>query len=76
MRKSYFTGPRILLTLLLAALAAAIVIALRDPPIGVELGVVSKGPLTVTVDDLGETRVRDLYVVAVPITGQLRRVPL
>lgn len=76
MRKSYFTGPRILMALLIGALAAAIVIALRDPPISVELGVVGKGPLNVTVDDLGETRVRDLYVVAAPITGQLRRVPL
>jgi len=76
MKNNFFTGPRILLALLLAALAAAIVIALREPPVSVELGTVIKGPLTVTIDDLGETRVRDLYVVAAPITGQLRRVPL
>ncbi|HET9398595.1 MAG TPA: HlyD family efflux transporter periplasmic adaptor subunit, partial [Sphingomicrobium sp.] len=76
MRRNIISGPRILLALLLAALAVAIVIALREPPISVELGTVSKGPLTVTIDDLGETRVRDLYVVAAPITGQLRRVPL
>jgi HlyD family secretion protein len=76
MKRSFLAGPRILLALLLAALAAAIVIALRDPPIGVELGTVSKGSLTVTIDDLGETRVRNLFVVAAPITGQLRRVPL
>lgn len=76
MKRKLLTGPRILLALLLAALAAAIVVALREPPISVDLGTVSKGPLTVTIDDLGETRVRDLYVVAAPITGQLRRVPL
>jgi HlyD family secretion protein len=76
MKRKLFTGPRILLALLLAALAVAIVVALREPPISVDLGTVSKGPLTVTIDDLGETRVRDLYVVAAPITGQLRRVPL
>jgi HlyD family secretion protein len=76
MNRSFLTGPRILLALLVAALAAAVVIALRDPPISVELGTVSRGPLTVTIDDLGETRVRNLYVVAAPITGQLRRVPL
>ena len=29
-----------------------------------------------TVDDLGETRVRDLYIVSAPVTGQLLRVPL
>jgi HlyD family secretion protein len=76
MKPNVLTGPRILLALLLAALAAAIIVALREPPISVELGTVSKGPLTVTIDDLGETRVRNLYVVAAPITGQLRRVPL
>lgn len=29
-----------------------------------------------TIDDLGETRVRDLYIVSAPVTGQLLRVPL
>lgn len=76
MNRSVVTGPRILLALLVAALAAAIVIALRDPPVSVEIGTISRGPLTVTIDDLGETRVSNLYVVAAPITGQLRRVPL
>ena len=46
----------------------AVVVALRDPPVSVELGRVSRGPLIVTIDDLGETRVRDLYVVSAPIT--------
>jgi HlyD family secretion protein len=32
--------------------------------------------MTVTVDDLGETRVRDLYVVSAPATGQLLRILL
>lgn len=76
MKRRIVTGPRILLALLIAAVTVAIVFALREPPISVDLGRASKGPLTVTVDDLGETRVRDLFVVAAPITGQLRRVPL
>jgi HlyD family secretion protein len=76
MTRRLFTGPRILLALLLAAVTTAIVIALREPPVSVELGTVTRGPLVVTVDDLGETRVRNLYVVAAPITGDLRRVPL
>lgn len=76
MKRRFLTGPRVLLALMLAALVAAIVIALREPPIGVELASVSKGPLIVTIDDLGETRVRNLFIVAAPITGQLRRVPL
>jgi HlyD family secretion protein len=40
------------------------------------MGEVTRGPLTVTVDDLGETRVHDLFVVSAPVTGQLLRVPL
>lgn len=74
--RAFFTGPRILLALLLAAVAAAVVVALRDPAVGVEVGRASRGPLVVTIDDLGETRVTDLFVVSAPITGQLLRVPL
>lgn len=70
------TGPRVLLGLLLLAVAVAIFFALREPAVEVELAEVRRGPLAVTVDDLGETRVRDLYVVSAPITGQLQRVPL
>lgn len=76
MRRSFLSGPRVLLALLLMAVAAAIIVALREPAVNVELGQVSRGPLTVTIDDLGETRVRDLYVVSAPTTGELLRVPL
>ena len=75
MRK-LLTGPRMLLGLLIAAVVAAVIVALRQPAVGVEIGRASRGQLVVTVDDLGETRVTDLYVVSAPITGQLLRVPL
>lgn len=76
MKRSLFTGPRILLALLALAVAAAVTFALRMPPVAVDMGEVTRGPLTVTVDDLGETRVHDLFVVSAPVTGQLLRVPL
>ncbi|GAA3908540.1 HlyD family efflux transporter periplasmic adaptor subunit [Sphingomonas limnosediminicola] len=76
MKRPLITGPRILLALLLLAVAAAVTFALHKPPVAVEIAEVSKGPLTVTVDDLGETRVRDLFVVSAPVTGRLLRVPL
>lgn len=76
MKRPLITGPRILLALLLLAVAAAVTFALRKPPVAVEIAEVSRGPLTVTVDDLGETRVRDLFVVSAPVTGRLLRVPL
>lgn len=46
----------------------------RSPAVPVDLAMVERGPLQVTVDERGYTRVRDLYVVSAPITGYLRRV--
>jgi HlyD family secretion protein len=74
--RGWFTGPRILLTLLVAAVAIAVFVALREPAVNVEIGQAQRGTLVVTIDDLGETRVTNLYVVSAPITGQLLRVPL
>ena len=76
MKARPITGPRILLGLLLLVVGAAIFLALRKPAVEVETAEVGRGSLVVTVDDLGETRVRDLFVVSAPITGQLLRVPL
>lgn len=75
-KKRLVTGPRLLLGLLLIALAVAIYFALRSPSVDVETADVRWGPMVVSVDDLGETRVRDLFVVSAPITGQLQRVAL
>lgn len=76
MKARLMTGPRIIGGLLLAALALAIFVALREPPTPVDMAEVGRGPLTVTVDDEGETRVADLYVVSAPLTAHLLRVPL
>jgi HlyD family secretion protein len=76
MMGGWLTGPRVLLALLVMAVAVAIAVALRDPAVSVELGRAERGTLMVTIDDLGETRVTNLYVVSAPITGQLLRVPL
>jgi HlyD family secretion protein len=42
----------------------------------VELAPVARGPLDVTIDELGETRVSDLYVVSTPTAGRVTRVSL
>lgn len=76
MKRKLLTGPRVVGALVLLALAAALAMAIRRPAVEVELGEVARGPLTVTVDDLGETRVTDLYVVSAPATGELVRVGL
>ena len=45
-------------------------------PIIIETGVVARAPLTVRVSEEGKTRVRNRYVVAAPVAGSMRRVPL
>lgn len=56
-----------------AALAAY---ALWPRPIEVDLATASEGPLAVTVDEDGRTRVRDRYVVSAPLAGQMARIEL
>lgn len=49
---------------------------LRPAPLPVETAPVTRGPLQVTVDEEGETRVRDRYVVAAPVAGRVARIEL
>lgn len=74
--KKLITGPRLIVGLVALVLAIAIVVATRTPAVEVEMGQVTRGPLSVTVSDLAETRVRDLYMVSAPISGEMLRVPL
>jgi HlyD family secretion protein len=57
-----------------ALLIALIVVGLWPKPVPVELGVVKRGHLVVTVDEEGMTRVKNRYVVSSPVAGQLRRI--
>lgn len=49
---------------------------LRPAVIDVDTGVVVSGPLRVTVDEDGRTRVRDRYLVTAPVAGRLQRIAL
>jgi HlyD family secretion protein len=57
-------------------LVALIVYAFIPKPIGVETGTVTKGPLVVTVDGHGRTRIKDRFVVSAPVAGQIDRIAL
>lgn len=70
------SGQKLVGILLLLVLATALWFLLRKPAIAVETARVAEGPMAVTIDDLGETRVTDLYTVSAPVTGELLRVPL
>src|SRR5512138_1879493 len=71
---------RILNTLVLLVIASAVVALLamwlRPQPTRVDVAKATRGPLRVTVDGEGKTRVRDRYVVAAPVAGRLRRITL
>lgn len=58
-----------------AAVLALIVLGLRPKPAQVEIARATYGPLRATVSEEGKTRIQQRYVVAAPVTGQLRRIP-
>jgi HlyD family secretion protein len=58
-----------------AALAAILVLWFAWPrPIAVDIATVVRGPMEVTVDDEGKTRVRHVYTVSAPIAGKVLRI--
>ncbi len=69
-------GPLALSVLIAAVVIAALYLAIRKPPYSVDLASVTRAPMTVTIDDEGETRVHDLFIVAAPINGRLTRIEL
>lgn len=60
--------------LLLVVLTAGIVYALRPQPVPVDFAVAETGVLRVTIDDEGETRVREVYTLFAPLAGRLYRI--
>ncbi|PAW89310.1 MAG: RND transporter [Pedosphaera sp. Tous-C6FEB] len=57
------------------ALLGLLVAGLWPKPIKVETTRVTTGPLRVTINDEGKTRIKQRYVVTAPVTGYLRRLP-
>jgi HlyD family secretion protein len=55
-------------------LTVLIVAGLWPRPAPVESGRVVRGPLVITVDEEGMTRVKNRYLISTPIAGQLRRI--
>ncbi|UCE86921.1 MAG: HlyD family efflux transporter periplasmic adaptor subunit [Deltaproteobacteria bacterium] len=56
------------------ALAAGLAYAFRPQPVAVDVTAVERGRLRVTVDEEGETRVHDVFVLSAPVTGRARRI--
>jgi HlyD family secretion protein len=48
--------------------------ALKPTVVPVEVATAERGPLRVTVDEDGKTRIRDRYIVSAPLSGKLIRI--
>ncbi|MCA9130839.1 MAG: hypothetical protein KDB22_27330, partial [Planctomycetales bacterium] len=53
------------------ALAGALFSAMRPKPVLVDIETARIGPLQVTIDEDGLTRIRERYIVSTPLAGRL-----
>ncbi len=67
---------RILGIFAIVAVVGIIVYALLPAPVGVDIAVIGRGSLEVTVDEEGVAEIRDLFRVSAPIAGKLNRIPV
>lgn len=59
-----------------AALGAGIYVSFREQPVPVDLAQVTSGPMEVTIDASGMTRIRNIFEVSAPVAGTAQRSPV
>lgn len=69
-------GKRLALALVAGLLLAALVYAFLPQPVAVDVASVTRGTLQVTVDEDGQTRIKERYIVSSPLAGRLMRITL
>jgi len=67
-------SPRVIFSVLVVA--GVLAAALWPRSTEIDAATVTRGPLQVTIDEDGETRVRDRFVVSAPVSGRLSRIEL
>ena len=75
-RKRRLPFTKLLVYLAIAVAVVALVMVLRPKPPRVDVVAVDRGPLVVTLDEEGETRVRNRYVISAPIAGVVARIEI
>ena len=68
------TQKRIVYAAAFVVIAVGVAAVLRPSPVAVDTASAVRGPLQVTVDDEGQTRVVDRYLVAAPVAGRVSRI--
>jgi HlyD family secretion protein len=69
-------GSKLFVVLIVAIVVAGLGYAFWPQPADVDLAAVVRGPLQVTVDEDGKTRIREKYVVSAPLAGRLLRIDM
>ena len=67
---------RLITLALLLAVAAGLAWAFWPRPLPVETAAIAARDISVTVEEEGKTRIREVYTVSAPITGQVMRIDL
>lgn len=67
---------RIFLGLIATLLIAGLYVGFRPQPVLIDAGIVDRGPLRVTIEQEGRTRVVDRYVVSAPVAAFAQRIDL
>ena len=74
--RKHITGKRLFWSLIAAVIVVIFAFILRPEPVWVDLSTAQRGPLEVTVREVGKTRVKDRYLVSSPVTGFVHRLEL
>lgn len=70
------TRRQVLVTVGAALVLAAVVFAFLPDAVPVQTAIATRGPLQVVVEEEGETRVDDRYVIRAPVAAHVRRIDL
>ena len=70
LRRNFWLG------LVVVALAGGFTYAFWPQPVPVDMAIIERGDMLVTIDGDGQTRVREIYVVSAPIPGRVLRIDI
>jgi HlyD family secretion protein len=73
-RKRLFKSLRLIVALVVVA--GIVAVAVWPESMTVDVAAATEGPLQVTIDEEGETRVRERFVISAPVAGRLTRIEL